>query len=116
LWLIPGSHWETQASHQKKQEASDSKYRAELEIRVDESKAIPIPMKAGECLFFHCWTLHKSEGNFSDLDRRILFLRYADADAVEVYNDRKPRLGRLLLGRTRFDDVRAFEADLQIRG
>jgi len=69
-------------------------------------------MKAGECLFFHCWTLHKSGGNFSDHDRRILFLRYADADAVEVYNERKPRLGRLLRGSTRFEDVRVFEADL----
>ncbi|MFN0166980.1 MAG: phytanoyl-CoA dioxygenase family protein [Bryobacteraceae bacterium] len=48
----------------------------------DESKAIPVPMQAGECLFFNCWTLHKSEGNFSDRDRPILFLRYADADAA----------------------------------
>ena len=112
LWLIPGSNRESQAGHEKKQKASDPKYKVELETRVDESKAIPIPMKAGECLFFHCWTLHKSGGNLSDRDRRILFLRYADADAVEVYNERKPRLGRLLRGSTRFEDVRVFEADL----
>jgi hypothetical protein len=112
LWLIPGSNRESQASHEQKQKASDAKYKVELETRVDESKAIPIPMKAGECLFFHCWTLHKSGGNLSDRDRRILFLRYADADAVEVYNERKPRLGRLLRGSTRFEDVRVFEADL----
>jgi hypothetical protein len=112
LWLIPGSNREGQASHERKQQASDSNYKGELETRVDESQAIPIPMKAGECLFFNCWTLHKSEGNFSDRDRRILFLRYADADAVEVYNEGKPRLGRLLRGSSRFEDVRAFEADL----
>lgn len=35
--------------------------------------------------------LHRSGGNTSQRDRRVLFLRYADADAVEVYNDRKPR-------------------------
>jgi ectoine hydroxylase-related dioxygenase (phytanoyl-CoA dioxygenase family) len=70
-------------------------------------------MKAGECLFFNCWTLHKSEGNFSDRDRRILFLRYADADAAEVYNNRRPRLGRLLRGTTRFEQVREFESDLR---
>jgi hypothetical protein len=57
--------------------------------------------------------LHKSDGNFSkDRDRRILFLRYADADAVEVYNDRRPRLGRLLKGETVFEEVKAFESEL----
>jgi ectoine hydroxylase-related dioxygenase (phytanoyl-CoA dioxygenase family) len=85
----------------------------EIEVDADESKAIPLPMKAGECLFFHCWMLHKSQGNASkDRDRRFLFMRYADADAVEVYNDRRPRLGRLLRGRTRFPEVEAFEAHL----
>jgi hypothetical protein len=58
--------------------------------------------------------LHKSDGNYSaDRDRRILFLRYADADAVEVYNQRKPRLGRLVKGETKFKEVAQFEADLQ---
>lgn len=116
MWLIPGSHREAQAAHERKQQAADPNYRGELQTPVDESRAIPIPMKAGECLFFHCWTLHKSEGNFSGRDRRILFLRYADADAVEVYNGRKPRLGRLLRGSTRFDEVRAFEVDLRASG
>ena len=70
-------------------------------------------MKAGDALIFGCWMLHKSDGNHSpDRDRRILFLRYADADAVEVYNGRKPRLGRLLRGATRFQEVRDFEAAL----
>ena len=72
-------------------------------------------MKAGECLFFHCHMLHKSEGNRSkDRDRRILFLRYADADAVEIYNEGKPRLGRLVRGATRFEQVRAFEGELAL--
>jgi len=69
-------------------------------------------MKAGECLFFHGWTLHQSNGNFSDRDRRILFFRYADADAIETDKGGAPRLGRLLRGTTQFDQVRAFEADL----
>ena len=36
----------------------------------------------------------------------------ADADAVEVYNNGKPRLGRLLRGTTRYEKVLRFEADL----
>jgi hypothetical protein len=72
-------------------------------------------MKAGESLIFTCWTLHKSEGNRSnDRDRRILFLRYADADAVEVYNNRQPRLGRLLRGQTKFPEVAQFESQLPL--
>jgi len=39
-------------------------------------------------------------------------MRYADADAVEVYNGRRPRLGRLLRGVTKFPEVEAFEEDL----
>lgn len=54
---------------------------------------------------------HKSDGNHSmERDRRILFLRYADA--VEVYNGRKPRLGRLVKGSTIYEQVRNFEAGL----
>ena len=51
-------------------------------------------------------------GAFNATDRRILFLRYADADAVELYNDRRPRLGALLRGETRFPEVAAFEKEL----
>ncbi len=71
-------------------------------------------MKAGETVVFHSWTLHKSDGNCSkNRDRRILFLRYADADAVEVYNDRKPHLERLLSGRTTFTEVESYEAEME---
>ena len=111
LWIIPGSHRREQipVAHGVEDKAS----RREINLEVDEREAVPVPMRAGEALFFGCWTLHKSNGNFSESrDRRILFLRYADADAVEVYNDRRPRLGRLLRGQTRFPEVAAFEADL----
>ena len=55
---------------------------------------------------------HKSLGNTSDRDRRLLFLRYADADAVEVYNNRKPRLGKLIRGKTHYPEIEEYEADL----
>ena len=72
-------------------------------------------MKAGECLFFHCHMMHRSEGNHSkDRDRRILFFRYADADAVEVYNDNKPRVGRLVRGKTIYPEVESYEASLPL--
>jgi hypothetical protein len=110
LWVIPGSHKLGQIAPG----LTPAEKRAQREITIagDESRAVPMPMKAGDCLIFSCWMLHKSEGNFSqDRDRRVLFFRYADADAVEVYNQRKPRLGRVVLGKSRFPDVSAFEQD-----
>jgi ectoine hydroxylase-related dioxygenase (phytanoyl-CoA dioxygenase family) len=111
LWLIPGSHKQGQIRVEQTEEQKLKK--AEIIVEADESKAIPMEMKAGDALIFNCWMLHKSDGNYStDRDRRILFLRYADADAVEVYNGRKPRLGKLIAGTTRFEEVKNFEAEL----
>jgi len=111
LWIIPGSHKQKQIKVDHSLE--DKKSEKSIDLDVDENRAIPMPMKAGESIIFHCWTLHKSEGNRSkDRDRRILFLRYADANAVEVSNDRKPRLGRLLRGATRFAEIESFEKGL----
>ena len=113
LWLIPGSHRQGQHSDPRSEEEQAN--RETIELPVDEASAIPLEMRAGDCLFFHCHMLHKSDGNRSaDRDRRILFMRYADADAVEVYQERQPRLGRLLRGSTRFEEVQAFEADLPL--
>lgn len=111
LWLIPRSHLGGQIKVERTpEERTASK---EVVIAADDSLAVPMPLHAGDALIFHCWMLHKSDGNMSkDRDRRILFLRYADADAVEVYNERRPRLGRLLCGATRFSEVRDFEAEL----
>jgi hypothetical protein len=111
LWLIPGSHKNGQIRVQQNEDQKKS--QSEIIVDADESLAVPMEMRAGDALIFNCWMLHKSDGNMSrDRDRRILFLRYADADAVEVYNERKPRLGRLVKGSTKFKEVEAFEADL----
>jgi ectoine hydroxylase-related dioxygenase (phytanoyl-CoA dioxygenase family) len=111
LWLIPGSH--KQGQIRVEQDTEQKKSQSEIIVEADDSKAIPMEMKAGDALIFNCWMLHKSDGNYStDRDRRILFLRYADADAVEVYNNRKPRLGKLVKGHTKFEEVEEFEAGL----
>jgi ectoine hydroxylase-related dioxygenase (phytanoyl-CoA dioxygenase family) len=111
LWLIPSSHKQGQIRVQQSEE--QKKTQSEIVVAADDSLAVPMEMKAGDALIFNCWMLHKSDGNYStDRDRRILFLRYADADAVEVYNNRKPRLGKLVHGDTKFEEVKAFEADI----
>ncbi len=113
LWLVPGSHKQGQAKPTDRDQKAKREFVVTLDI--DDSLGVSMPMKAGECLFFHCHMLHKSEGNLSkNRDRRIMFARYADADAVEVYNDGAPRLGRLVRGKTRFPEVEAYEADLPL--
>ncbi|MEX2569455.1 MAG: phytanoyl-CoA dioxygenase family protein [Cyclobacteriaceae bacterium] len=113
LRIIPKSHLGGQIDVNHLFRDTRDKKEVSIQVPVDESKAIPVPMKAGETLVFHCWTLHQSSGNFSQSrDRRILFMRYADANAVEVYNERKPRLGKLLRGKTIFPEVARFEVDL----
>ena len=112
LWLIPASHKKGQIRVEQTEEQKLKK--SEIIVEGDDSSAIPMEMRAGDALIFNCWMLHKSDGNYSpDRDRRILFLRYADADAVEVYNGRKPRLGKLVKGTTKFEEVKNFEAEFQ---
>jgi hypothetical protein len=111
LWLIPGSHKQGQIKVQ--QNEAQKKTQSEIIVKADDALAVPMEMQAGDVLIFNCWMLHKSDGNYSaDRDRRILFLRYADADAIEVYNDSKPRLGRLVKGNTKFKEVSDFEANI----
>ena len=111
LWIVPGSP--ARGRIDVKYTLEEKQAKKEIRLDVDESEARPAPLKAGECLVFHNWMLHKSGGNRSpDRDRRLLFLRYADADAVEVYNEGKPRLGKLLRGQTRFAQVASYEAEL----
>lgn len=114
IWLIPGSHKRGQIDVSDRLTADTKAVGADLTIELeDETGALPMSLKAGDTLIFHCHMLHKSEGNRSpDRDRRVLFLRYADADAVETYRNGAPRLGRLLRGRTRFPEVENFEAHL----
>ena len=111
LWIAPGSHKDGQrrAGFTEEERAA----LIEIELKPDDSAAMPMPMEPGQCLIFTCWTYHRSDGNSSkDRDRRILFIRYADADAVEVYNNNRPRLGRVVRGASRFPDVMEFETDL----
>lgn len=107
LWILPGSHKLGQIERLTQEQKAA---KVSLDTKpADETKAVPVPMKAGESVCFHCWTLHKSEGNRSKTrDRRILFLRYADADAVEVYNEGKPRLGPLVCGRSGFPEIKPY--------
>ena len=91
---------------------SDGSTVVKLSPTADElAAATPILMKAGQLLVMHAQMMHASDPNTAARPRRVLFNRYADADAVEAYNSgRPPRLGRLLCGATALPAVAEFEA------
>lgn len=98
LWVIPGSHKKGRLDHRAE------RGRERIAAVENEENAIPILLKAGECVFFHGDLLHKSKGNYTDKIRRAFFFRYADADAIETLTG-NPRIGRLLRGTSRFSEV-----------
>lgn len=114
LWVLPESHRQGQIDVSARLSNESKAAGTDLSVEVeDPAEAIPVSLQAGDAILLHCHLLHRSEGNRSrSRDRRILFMRYADADAVEVYNARQPRLGPLLRGNTRFPEVKNFEREL----
>ena len=111
LWVLPGSHLQGQIDVSDRLTVASKASGADLSVDVDDPDlAIPVVMKAGDAVVFHGHTLHRSDGNRSlHRDRRLLFMRYADADAVEVYNQGSPRRGPLLRGQSQFAEVRNFD-------
>ena len=113
--VVPGAHLGGQISldgspyDAKNAKASRDGSRV-IKTEVDTGGVKQLELEAGQVLIMHCHMLHSSPPNLSDAPRRVLFQRYADADAVEVYNDGAPRLGRLCYGTTKFHEVEEFEA------
>ena len=112
LWIVPESHKLGQLKTGINETVESKRKLNEIDMNIDDTKKIPVIMKAGESIMFNCLMLHKSEANSSRRNRRFLFMRYADADAVEVYNNNKPRLGKLLCGSTKYIEVNNFENSL----
>ncbi len=54
LRIVPGSHRRGQIDVGEQGSAESKKAQVSIDIDVDESEAVPVEMKAGDCLFFHC--------------------------------------------------------------
>jgi ectoine hydroxylase-related dioxygenase (phytanoyl-CoA dioxygenase family) len=99
IWVLPGSHKSGRLTHRQE------RGRERIAQIDDEQAAVPVRMKAGECLLFHGNLLHMSKANETSRIRRAFFFRYADADAIEILTG-QPRIGRLLRGTSKFPEVR----------
>ncbi|MEM7538758.1 MAG: phytanoyl-CoA dioxygenase family protein [Chloroflexota bacterium] len=67
MQFIPGSHLGDIQDHYSV--AHRSEINDALETKVDESKAVVIPMQPGDATFHHCRMLHYTGGNFTDTPR-----------------------------------------------
>jgi phytanoyl-CoA hydroxylase len=70
MQVIPGSHLRP-AHHDQTQQTT-----ALLETVVDTSNAIVVDLLAGECMFHHCQTLHYTQPNATDRQRRALIMHF----------------------------------------
>ena len=74
LRVIPGSHrWETLPHREHFGTDSLLTREQRIDAPLDEDAAVPLPMAAGEAVFFNNAICHSSGPNLSD-DRRIVFL------------------------------------------
>ena len=79
LWVIPGSHQKGYLYPKHNHGEYDDYDYAESAFGFNESDKIPVPMKAGDVLFFNGYLLHKSEKNRTDKYRRALALHYMNS-------------------------------------
>ncbi len=59
---------------------------------VDQTKVVPVPLKAGEMIFFDPYILHYSDLNRSQVPRRTIIYTYNPARLGKINEGRFPRL------------------------
>jgi hypothetical protein len=85
LWVIPGSH--------AGKPMLPFKQGGHFEIDpayVDKEKAVPVPLRAGEMIFFDPYLLHYSDLNYSNSSRKAIIYTYNPARLGKINEGRFP--------------------------
>jgi phytanoyl-CoA hydroxylase len=82
MWVLPGKH--TQLWPHEKLESPG--YRM---IKADESQAVALELNAGQLMFHHGATPHRTLANTTDHPRRALAIHYMDATARTLDGNRQ---------------------------
>jgi len=83
MWVVPGMH-RSMLEHEDDREAGGKKI-----VALDDSAAVPVELKAGQCMFHHGLAPHRTLPNTSDRHRRALAIHYMDGLAKPLDSDRK---------------------------
>jgi len=73
---IPASHVAGGHVSHSCAKTGDRELLALLFTGADESKAVSVPLKAGHAMVHHCLTVHQTQPNWSDRDRRAIVIHY----------------------------------------
>jgi len=76
--FIPGSHKAGEAGHQRA-----GQLIAQLKADADDSLAVPVPLPAGSGVFHHCRTLHNTQPNRSQRQRRAWVCHYIPDEVIQ---------------------------------
>lgn len=83
MWVVPGAHQEL-LEHVPNEHDGGSHIR-----NLDDSKAIPLEMKAGQLMFHHGLAPHRTLENTTERHRRVLAMHFMDAMAPISHESRK---------------------------
>ena len=72
MQVIPRSHLKPHR-HDTVQEANRLQ---ETQVAIDESQVVVVDLKAGECMFHHCQTLHYTQPNTTEHQRRAFIIHF----------------------------------------
>ncbi len=79
LWIVPGSHRSGYLYPQHEHTNPDEYDSASESFGFDDSKQIPVEVKAGSVVFFNGYLLHRSQKNRSNIYRRVLVNHYMNS-------------------------------------
>lgn len=79
LWVIPGSHQSGYLYPMRPHNDHDEFDNTGESYGFDESREIPVEVKAGSVVFFNGYLLHRSRRNRSNIYRRVLVNHYMNA-------------------------------------
>jgi chlorinating enzyme len=98
--VIPGTHKQIAAALDQYESVDQAKnvFGARLKTEfTDESKAVDLELKVGECHFHDAWTIHGSNPNVSEKRRCGYTMRYMPADVAHTGEGFGARAHRIYL-------------------
>jgi hypothetical protein len=109
MWVIPASHRETYTHYR------DMTTDHLLRTDVAEEPAVPVELKAGDCMFFEFGVLHQTKANTTNTHRRALALHFSKTDAAsldQLWFTREKKFTPILRGKGSTDGLDEFGAQL----
>ena len=98
LWVVPGSQQSGYLFPTKDHGQPHEYDSSDMAIGFDDTKAVPVEVKAGSVVFFNGYLLHKSLKNRSQIFRRALVSHYMNAWSLLPWYETDTPKGRTSIG------------------